>query len=85
MKTKANLKVELYGPKSRDAKAYIGDLVKINYVHRDDSKRLQARVGQVGKVLGRTNYQVPCPGNRYYVEFADGYVAGFESWLIERA
>lgn len=85
MKTKANLKVELYGPKSPLAKARIGDLVKIKYVHQDDSKRLKSRVGQVGTVLGRTNYLSVTPGNRYYVEFEDGYVAGFESWLIERA
>jgi hypothetical protein len=76
--------LDLYNPKSPLAKAVVGDSVKINYVHADDSLQLQARVGKVGKVLGRTRYS-NTPGNRYYIQFKDGYVGGFESWLFERA
>ena len=79
---KSNL--DLYNPKSPLAKAVAGDSVRINYVHSDDSDKLRARVGKIGKVLGRTSYFYT-PGNRYYIQFEDGYVGGFESWLFERA
>lgn len=78
------VKVKLYNPKSPLAKAYVGDKVRINYVHDDDSNKLRERVGHVGTVLGRTSYTNPhTPGNRYYVQFEDGYVGGFESWLFD--
>lgn len=80
---KKTVTVELYNPKSPLAKVRVGDQARVNYVHDDDSERLRERVGAVGTVLGRTNYMWT-PGNRYYLQFEDGYVAGFESWLIEK-
>ena len=78
-----NTKTRLTNPRSPKAKFYVGEQALVGYVHRDDSNLLRAHVGQVGTVIGRTTY-VDTPGNRYYVQFSDGYVGGYESWLLER-
>ena len=73
---------KLRNTESKRAKFKIRDKAVVRYVHADDSNKLRERVGQTGVVIGFRRYYGG-PGNRYYLEFADGYVAGFESWLLK--
>ena len=74
---------KLKNPKSKMAKFRVGDLAQVCYTYSDDSKILRAHVGLVGVVLGRTDYG-GTPGNRYYLRFSDGYVGGYESYLLKK-
>ena len=74
--------MKLRNTESKRAKFKIRDKAVVRYVHDDDSNKLRERVGQTGVVIGFRRYYGG-PGNRYYLEFADGYVAGFESLLLK--
>ena len=75
-------------------KFFPGDEVKVGYVLETESKVLQSRVGQTGKVIARSatkdglarGYNT-CYGRaftRYYVEFSDGSIHGYHSHYINK-
>ena len=73
-----------------------GDEVKVSYVLETESKVLQSRKGQTGKVIARsaTSSGTARGGKdswcgraftRYYVQFNDGEINGYHSHYIEKA
>lgn len=65
----------------------VGDMVSVERVYDDDSSKLRERVGTIGQIAGYRDYykgKRNYGGNRYYVRFADHYVAGFEPWLLKK-
>ena len=75
-------------------KFFPGDEVKVAYVLDTESKVLQSRVGQIGRVIARSatkdglarghNTLFGRAFTRYYVEFPDKGVHGFHSHYIEK-
>lgn len=78
----------------KNSKFKPNDTVEVAYIGNGESKKLTARVGQIGKVVasssknGLQRGSQNCAGGReftrYYVEFADGYVGGFHSHFLTK-
>lgn len=61
-----------------------GDFCEVRRVFRDDSQKMRNKIGWEGRVIGFREYRGGGPGNRYYVEFQDGEILGFEGRLLRK-
>ncbi len=76
-------------------KFFPNDEVKVAYVLETESKVLQSKVGQIGKVVARSatkdglarghNTFYGRAFTRYYVEFSDGSIHGYHSHYLEKS
>jgi len=77
-------------------KFFPGDSAKVKYTYTEESRVLNARIGEVGTVVARSCAKdgtargpslkgwYPRCWTRYYVQFEDGNVHGFQSQCLVR-
>jgi len=61
-----------------------GDFCRVRRTFADDSQKMKSKIGWEGRVIGFREYKGNSPGNRYYVEFQDGEILGFEGRLLRK-
>jgi len=69
---------------SPNARFKIGDFVRVCRTFADDSQKMKKKIGHCGYIEGYREYKGGGPGNRYYVEFEDGEILGFEGRLLRK-